>query len=165
MEERRRSILREVEEKGKVRVADLSSKYKCSEVTIRNDIKNMDAEGLLKRTHGGAVKIEKELTKKYSAESIYINTERKKKIAACAYEFINDRDTILIDDASTSFYLAVYIKEHPQKRLAVVTNSLLSGNELAGAEHIELYIVGDMWADIWRQRWGMRLCRIWNNSA
>ncbi|MCI9613811.1 MAG: DeoR/GlpR transcriptional regulator [Dorea sp.] len=142
MEERRRSILREVEEKGKVRVADLSSKYKCSEVTIRNDIKNMDAEGLLKRTHGGAVKIEKELTKKYSAESIYINTERKKKIAACAYEFINDRDTILIDDASTSFYLAVYIKEHPQKRLAVVTNSLLSGNELAGAEHIELYIVG-----------------------
>ena len=59
MEERRRAILREVEEKGKVRVADLSRRFGCSEVTIRNDIRNMDAEGLLVRTHGGAVKLEK----------------------------------------------------------------------------------------------------------
>lgn len=50
--------------------------------------------------------------------------------------------SFIIDDASSSFYLALYIKEHPEKRLAVVTNSLLSGNELAGAEHLELYMVG-----------------------
>ncbi len=80
MEERRRAILREVEEKGKVRVADLSRRFGCSEVTIRNDIRNMDAEGLLVRTHGGAVKLEKEMERKYSAESIYRNTERKKRL-------------------------------------------------------------------------------------
>ena len=44
MEERRRAILREVKEKGKVRVAELSKELDCSEVTIRSDIKNMDAE-------------------------------------------------------------------------------------------------------------------------
>lgn len=142
MEERRRAILHEVEEKRRVRVTDLSRKYGCSEVTIRNDIKNMDREGLLKRTHGGAIRIEKDFVRKYSAESIYRNTDKKKKIAACAYEFIHDRDTILIDDASNSFYLALYIKEHPEKRLAVVTNSLLSGNELAGVGHVDLYMVG-----------------------
>ena len=85
---------------------------------------------------------EKEMERKYSAESIYRNTERKKKIAACAYEFIEDRDTIIIDDASSSFYLAVHIRQHPEKRLAVVTNSLLVGNELAGVSHVELYMVG-----------------------
>ncbi|MGF0031396.1 DeoR/GlpR family DNA-binding transcription regulator [Bariatricus sp. SGI.154] len=142
MEERRQAILREVEEMGKVRVAELSKKFECSEVTIRNDIKSMDMEGLLKRTHGGAVKIEKETTRKYSAESIYRNMGRKKRIAACAYEFIEDRDTIIIDDASSSFYLALFIKEHPEKHLAIVTNSLLVGNELAGVEHVELYMVG-----------------------
>ena len=42
-------------------------------------------------------------------------SERKKQIAACAYAFIEDRDTIIIDDASSSFYLAAYIKEHPEK--------------------------------------------------
>lgn len=142
MEERRRAILREVEEKGKVRVADLSKEFGCSEVTIRNDIKNMDMEGLLTRTHGGAIRIDKRPERKYSAESIYRNTDRKKKIAACAYEFIEDRDTIIIDDASSSFYLALHIKQHPEKRLAVVTNSLLVGNELAGVGHVELYMVG-----------------------
>ena len=142
MEERRRAILQKLNDKGKVRVTDLSRELECSEVTIRSDIKSMESEGLLKRTHGGAVKLEKAPARKYQAESIYRYAERKKKIAACAYEFINDRDTIIIDDASSSFYLALHIKEHPEKRLAVVTNSLLAGNELAGAEHVELYMVG-----------------------
>lgn len=52
MEERRNEILRELDRKGKVKVTDLSREFGCSEVTIRNDIKAMDIEGLLKRTHG-----------------------------------------------------------------------------------------------------------------
>ena len=142
MEERRRTILRELDERGRVRVADLSRELGCSEVTIRNDIKNMDMEGLLQRGHGGAIKREESPVRKYSAESIYRHTDRKKKIAACAYDYIEDRDTIIIDDASSSFYLAVHIKNHPEKRVAVVTNSLLVGNELSGAKHVELYMVG-----------------------
>ncbi len=142
MEERRRLIQKEVEEKGEVRVTYLSEKYNCSEVTIRNDIKALDQEGVLKRVHGGAIALEKVRTRKYAAETIYKNTEQKRKIAACAYKFIEDRDTIIIDDASSSFYLALYIKEHPEKRLAVVTNSLLSGNELAGLDHVDLYMIG-----------------------
>ena len=108
MEERRQAILRKLEEKGSVRVAELSKELGCSEVTIRNDIKNMDQEGLLKRTHGGALQIDSKTVRKYSAESIYRNVERKKQIAACAYAFIEDRDTIIIDDASSSFYLAAF---------------------------------------------------------
>lgn len=142
MQERRLAILQELNENGRVRVAELSEKLNCSEVTIRNDIKNMDKEGLLRRTHGGAVRLDKGVERKYSAETIYRHTERKKQIAACAYQYIEDRDTIIIDDASSSFYLALHIKQHPEKRLAVVTNSLLVGNELADARHVELYMVG-----------------------
>lgn len=142
MEERRQKILQQIKERGKVRVAELSRELNCSEVTIRNDIKNMDAEGLLKRTHGGAVRIGGEPERKYAAESIYRHTERKKKIAACAYEFLEDTDTIILDDASSTFYLAAHIRQHPEKRLAIVTNSLLVGNELAGAVHVELYMLG-----------------------
>ena len=50
MEERRNEILRELDRKGRVKVTDLSKEFGCSEVTIRNDIKAMDIEGLLKRT-------------------------------------------------------------------------------------------------------------------
>ena len=142
MEERRRKILQELEEKGKVRVNELSAELGCSEVTIRNDIKCMERAGLLIRTHGGALKIEETPQKKYSAESIYRNTDKKKAIAARAYDCVEDRDTIIIDDTSTGFYLALYIKQHSEKRIAVVTNSLLVGNELAGLDHVELYMVG-----------------------
>lgn len=142
LQERRSLILQKVTEDGKVKVADLSKELNCSEVTIRNDIRDMAAEGLLQRIHGGAVSLEKKAEHKYTAESVYRNTEKKKEIAACAYEYIEDRDTIIIDDASSSFYLALHIKEHPEKRLAVVTNSLLVGNELADVRHIELYMVG-----------------------
>lgn len=142
MEERRRRILQELEEKGKVRVNELSAELGCSEVTIRNDIKCMERDGLLIRTHGGALKIEETPLKKYSAESIYKNTEKKRTIAVCAYEHIKDRDTIIIDDTSTSLYLALYIKQHSEKRITVVTTSLLVGNELAGLEYIELYMIG-----------------------
>ena len=103
MEERRNEILRELDRKGKVKVTDLSREFGCSEVTIRNDIKAMDIEGLLKRTHGGAVKVETETERKYSAETIYRNVTQKKQIA-------------------------------------VVTNSLIAGNELAGVGHVELSI-------------------------
>lgn len=142
MEERRRKILQELEEKGGARVKQLSAELGCSQVTIRNDIKCMERAGLLIRTHGGALRADKKSRKKYSAESIYRNTDRKGEIAECAYQFIEDRDTIIIDDSSTSFYLAAYIKNHQNKRIAVVTNSLMSANELAGLPHIELYMVG-----------------------
>lgn len=140
MEERRNEILKELDRKGRVKVTDLSKEFGCSEVTIRNDIKAMDIEGLLKRTHGGAVKVETETERKYSAETIYRKVTQKKQIAEAAYEFLDDRDTIIIDDASTSFYLAQEIKNHPEKRIAVVTNSLIAGNELAGVGHVELSI-------------------------
>lgn len=103
MEERRNEILKELDRKGRVKVSALSKEFGCSEVTIRNDIKAMDIEGLLKRTHGGAVKVETETERKYSAETIYRNVTQKKQIA-------------------------------------VVTNSLIAGNELAGVGHVELSI-------------------------
>ena len=103
MEERRNEILKELDRKGRVKVTDLSKEFGCSEVTIRNDIKAMDIEGLLKRTHGGAVKVETETERKYSAETIYRNVTQK-------------------------------------KRIAVLTNSLIAGNELAGVGHVELSI-------------------------
>ena len=48
MEERRNEILKELDRKGRVKVTDLSKEFGCSEVTIRNDIKAMDIEGLFK---------------------------------------------------------------------------------------------------------------------
>lgn len=142
MQERRRIILQELEDKGSVKVNELSRMLGCSEVTVRSDIRALEEEGKLVRIHGGAVSNEPEMQVTYRAESLYRHVELKKQIAARAYEFIKDRDTIIIDDASSSFYLGQRIRNHPEKQVAVVTNSLLVGNELAGIKHVELYMIG-----------------------
>ncbi len=141
MLERREIILDKLEQEGKVSVNELSELLNCSKVTIRSDIRMLEEENKLVRVHGGAVKREENFPK-YRAKSIYRNVEEKKAIAACAYHFIEDQDTLIIDDASSSFYLALYIKAHPEKHLAVVTNSLLVANELADVEHVDLLMIG-----------------------
>ena len=56
--ERQAKILELIEEHGKVEVGDLSRSLGASEVTIRKDLKELHARGLLRRAHGGAVRAE-----------------------------------------------------------------------------------------------------------
>lgn len=141
-QERAKMILNELEEQGFVKVAELSKKFGCSEVTIRSDIKNLEEQGLLQRTHGGAAKIGLQFSQHYTGKSIYDHVERKTAIARRAYEFIEDNDTIIIDDASTTLYLTKYIKNDPSKHLVVVTNSLPVATELAEVSHVDLFMTG-----------------------
>lgn len=142
LHERRNLILQELDEVGYVKVNELSKKLKCSEVTIRNDIKEMEEQGLLERTHGGATKVGIQFTKRYTGETIYRNVDKKMIIAKKAYELIEDNDTIIIDDASTSLYLTQFIKEGTSKHIVVMTNSLLVAMELADVKHVDLFLVG-----------------------
>ena len=62
-------------------------------------------------------------------------------------------DSIIIDDSTTGYYLAKYIKEHAEKHLAVVTNSVLSGAELTSARHVDLLLWEAMLLAIRRLPW------------
>lgn len=140
--ERIEIIIKEVQEKGQVRVAELSELLKCSEVTIRNDIRKLDEQGIIKKTHGGAEKKSQGLQVQFVPGEYYLNAEYKKRIAKCAYEYIQNQDSIMIDDSTTCCYLAQCIKEHKEKSLSVVTNSLYVAAELSSEKHVNLYMLG-----------------------
>ena len=142
VEKRSELILQELEEKGSIRVADLSKQLNCSEVTIRNDIQKLEEKGLLFRTHGGATKLGAQVSIVYNTENLYKCADKKKRIAEKAYEYIEDQDTIILDDASISYYLAKCIKENPSKRLVIITNSLVAAGMLADAKHVNLFLLG-----------------------
>ena len=59
-EQRQKEILKVLEEQGRVSVEELSKSLKVSPSTIRRDLEEMEGEGLLRRTHGGAMKEKKE---------------------------------------------------------------------------------------------------------
>ena len=142
MKKRMDFIIQELEEKGSVRVADLSRELGCSEVTIRNDIQKLEERGLLVRTHGGAESIGAQLNIAFDGGNVYKNGDKKRRIAEKAYTYIENNDTIILDDASTSYYLAKCIKENASKHLIVITNSLVAAGMLADVKHVDLFMLG-----------------------
>lgn len=54
--ERRRAILREIELRGEVVVTAFAARHGVSEMTIRRDLGGLEAQGLVERVHGGAVR-------------------------------------------------------------------------------------------------------------
>jgi DNA-binding Lrp family transcriptional regulator len=54
-EPRRQQILKLLEETGTINVNELADRFQVSLVTIRNDLDDLEKEGLLQRTFGGAV--------------------------------------------------------------------------------------------------------------
>ena len=55
-QERQQMILKRLDARGQITISDFSSRLSVSEMTIRRDLAQLEAEGLLRRTHGGAVR-------------------------------------------------------------------------------------------------------------
>jgi len=141
-ENRAEYILKKLEKNGSVKVAEISKELGCSEVTIRNDIKKLEDKGLLKRTHGGAILSEEQLQIPMLPGSILSFVEQKKRIAAQAASYIENGDTIILDDSSINYYLAKEILLHTEKNIVVITNSLISACVLSRASHVMLFMIG-----------------------
>ena len=140
--ERLEKIIETLQRDGIVKVSEISRLLGCSEVTIRTDIRKLDEQGVLKKTYGGAVPKEDGLTVSFVPGEFFLNSAAKQRIAQKAYDCIEHRDSIIIDDSTTGCYLARYIKEHSDKHLIVVTNSLSATAELSLAKHVDLFVIG-----------------------
>lgn len=141
-EERLRIILKEIENKGEVRVANLSRLLQCSEVTIRGDIKRLDEEGRVKRTYGGAIRKSTGISVSFQPGHYYERAGQKRAIAQKAYTYIQDKDTIMLGDSTTCLYLAQCIQKGSEKQVSVITNSLCAAAMLVSCDHVKLFVLG-----------------------
>lgn len=65
-QERHEQILARLNTDGKVKVKELAVDFEVTEDCIRKDLTALEKEGLLKRIHGGAMQVRKNLHRKYS---------------------------------------------------------------------------------------------------
>jgi DeoR/GlpR family transcriptional regulator of sugar metabolism len=117
-EERRQSIVDAVEREGRVLAAELAGRLATSEDTIRRDLRDLDAAGLLRRVHGGAVRLRRAASFGERAEA---DLPRKMLLAHGLRESIRPGDTVLIDAGSTHLALARLLEDGCAA--AIVTNS------------------------------------------
>ncbi|MCE7063813.1 DeoR/GlpR family DNA-binding transcription regulator [Dyadobacter sp. CY326] len=138
-QERKRKILAAVDESGSLSVFELAEKLSMSPATIRRDLHDIANEGLLLRTHGGAMKIENQVLTSFTAKSD-TNEDNKEKIAALAAEYVTDGDIIFLDCGSTVFRMCRYLKK--KHGIKVITNSLPIMAELIDTPAINLNLIG-----------------------
>ncbi|KXG73696.1 DeoR/GlpR family DNA-binding transcription regulator [Thermotalea metallivorans] len=139
MEERKAKILEILESKNRVKVNELTEKLNVSESTIRRDLQDLEQEGLLKRTHGGAVKAENTGFEPTMAEKEEVYQEEKREIGKKAGELIQDNETIILDAGTTTLQIAKNIKA---KNVTVLTNSMLIALELSKNKDVEVVVTG-----------------------
>jgi DeoR family transcriptional regulator of aga operon/DeoR family fructose operon transcriptional repressor len=141
-EERQQKIVKHIDQKGRVKVEELSSFFNVTDMTIRRDLFALEKQGLLYRTHGGAVKREKKSVWQMSSIQTRLcqNAEEKDRIALCVSQMIQDGESIMIDGGSTTTKVAEHLCE--KRNLLVVTNSLTIAELLLESNNSKIILTG-----------------------
>jgi DeoR/GlpR family transcriptional regulator of sugar metabolism len=135
--ERQKKIIELVNERGSVRVTELSRIFAVTEETIRRDLDALERQKKLRRSHGGAVKM-KDTEIPYFEREI-INVEAKKEIAKLSLKWIKPGDVLILDASTTAWYMA---KIMPNIPLTILTNSIKVALELSRKDQIEVISTG-----------------------
>ncbi len=139
---RQAQIRRLVDEQGQITVAELNRLLKVSEATVRRDLEELANQGWIRRTHGGAVKVERARREPPIVQRLSANQEAKQRIGRLAASLVQPGETIFLGSGSTVQCMVPHLRAIPE--LTVITNSLPVINELAGNDHTELIVIGGM---------------------
>lgn len=139
LEERRSDILRRLAEAGRVEVYALAREYNVSEVTIRQDLAALEEQGLLRRTHGGAMPVETGFELPFS-RTMAANAGEKARIAKAAAGMVREGETIILDVGTTTTAIAQALLG--QRNITVVTNALNIAIMLEEAPGLTVVVTG-----------------------
>ncbi len=121
--ERQEKILKILENSKRKSVSGLSKILYVSEMTVRRDLKELEAEGYIERYHGGAVyKSDRALLPVKARDALHIAD--KDMISAKIERYLSDDMTVFIDSSSTCSYIVPLIAKY--RNVKIVTNSVFS---------------------------------------
>lgn len=122
LNQRRIEILNLIQEDGQAKVQKLAKIFKVSEVTIRQDLEELENLGYVQREHGGAFLKDVGSFAKTGQLFNQTNMAEKHEIAKKAVALINEGDSLILDSGSTTTELAKLLMSY--KNLTVLTNAL-----------------------------------------
>ena len=138
--ERQERIATAVQASGRVRVTELSEGTGVSEMTVRRDLEEMEAQGLLVRVHGGAVSTVSRSFEPGFTVRTQRNVDAKERIGAATAELIRDAETLILDAGTTTLHVAKALR--PDIHVRVMALSLHIAAVLADQPNVTLMIPG-----------------------
>jgi len=117
---RREAIYQLIKDNGLVRVTDLSESLGVTSMTIRRDLEYLEKEGLIERTHGGAVATNRGVMEPLFTQKSLLHRAQKDAIAQGAALLVEDYDTLFINSGTTTLRLFHKINA---RHVKIVTNN------------------------------------------
>ncbi|MCK5311220.1 MAG: DeoR/GlpR transcriptional regulator [Desulfobacteraceae bacterium] len=138
--DRQSRIQKLIEDKGILKVAELSKMFGVTELTIRRDFDVLERRGVLERTHGGAI-----LRRRVKGEPLYVeknqkHRSQKEKIGIAVSRLIEPGDTLLINTGSTNTQVLRHLSG---KNLRIITSNANALIEIENPE-IEVILTGGL---------------------
>jgi DeoR/GlpR family transcriptional regulator of sugar metabolism len=139
-EERQQLIVETVRDSRRATVLELSQRFDVSEVTIRRDLRDLAAQGALRRAHGGAVLAAVAPPEPPVVKRMGRTEHNKACIGRAAAVLVSDAESVFIGSGATAAHVARHLVG--RKDLTVVTNALTIATELASAPGVTVVVTG-----------------------
>ena len=139
------AILKRLRQEGTVTVELLGAELGASMVTIRRDLDQLEHDGLLQRTHGGAVSIEPLFYEPFKNDRSFQAhlgkfSEEKRRIGRAAAALIEKGDTIALTPGTTTLEV---IRGLPlNQNITIVTNTVNIAMELSKRKDLDVFVTG-----------------------
>ena len=136
--QRKQHILEVLRRDGQVVAKTLSRELGLSEDTIRRDLRELAAEGLLQRVHGGALPASPAVADFAGRQQIA--SEAKVAIGRAAASMVQPGQVVILDGGTTAVQVARHLP--PDLKATVVTHSPTVAVELALHPTVEVVLIG-----------------------
>jgi DeoR/GlpR family transcriptional regulator of sugar metabolism len=122
----RRSQIREYLQVHHIaQISSLSALLGASEATIRRDLEWLERQGIVGRTHGGAILTQRMPTEPPYAHSAQAHPEEKRRIGLAAAALVKDGDTIFVNSGTTATQVLQHLVARTELgHVTVITNNV-----------------------------------------
>ena len=138
---RQELIMSVLSARGECRTKQLAEQFQSSEMTLRRDLAELEKRGLLRRVHGGAVLLNRDVD---YAQRVELDHAQKQWVGRAASRLLKSGQTVYLDAGTTACEMARAIAQGlPQvSDLSIVTNGISIAGELAGRTPYQLQLIG-----------------------
>jgi DeoR/GlpR family transcriptional regulator of sugar metabolism len=140
---RRQNIREVLNREGVLSIDELCRRVGASPATLRRDLNQLEKEGSIERSRGGAAPRYQHPAEAAIAQREKLYAAEKATIARLAMDFVRPGDTVFLNDGSTTLALARLLAR-TQMELFVVTSGLNVAIALSKNENLQICVLGGM---------------------
>ena len=139
---RQRRISQIIQAQGQASVNELARRFHVTEMTIRRDLGDLDAQGFVQRIHGGAISTDRRPIpfEPPMLERMKQEADAKRRIGRAVAAMVSEGENVFLGSGTTT--LAVAEALSGRSNLTVITNALTIANALVASNLITLIVVG-----------------------